>query len=78
MMTPYSGKIAENCLTGSLGNCEKPCPTCDGGKNVVEDYLACPTCDATGVVDSSTTYPVLPGTATAIFPYALKPAEEVK
>jgi DnaJ-class molecular chaperone len=52
-MTPYSGKIAENCLTGSLGPHEKPCPTCDGGKNVVEGYLACPTCDATGVVDSA-------------------------
>jgi DnaJ-class molecular chaperone len=29
------------------------CPTCDGGKNVVEGYLDCPTCDATGVVDST-------------------------
>jgi hypothetical protein len=27
------------------------CPTCDGGKNVVEDYLACPTCDGSGDVD---------------------------
>jgi RecJ-like exonuclease len=51
-MTPYSGKIAENCLTGSIDLHEMPCPTCDGGKNVVEGYLDCPTCDATGVVDS--------------------------
>ena len=53
MNSPYSGKIVENCLTRSLEKGEQRCPTCEGGKNTVEEYLSCPTCDATGVIDST-------------------------